>query len=136
MPKDFDACVRAGGRVRTIKPKPDTYLHICYDKHGKSHAGHPKKVKGASKKSKKTRKSTRYDRPKNSPYQRLYAKMFGNDTSQSMSKTLAGRRRNAVMRKLTKAQIKVSVDQAARQAVNWSLPKESILKTLAAVGFY
>lgn len=39
MPKDFVACVKAGGRVRTVKPKgaeADTYSHICYPKGGGS----------------------------------------------------------------------------------------------------
>lgn len=29
MPKKFDQCVRNGGKVRTIKPTPTTYIHIC-----------------------------------------------------------------------------------------------------------
>jgi hypothetical protein len=40
-PKDFDECVRGGGRVRTKKLKGGKYLHICYDKKG-SHAGEVK----------------------------------------------------------------------------------------------
>jgi len=39
MPKDFDDCVKEGGRVRTINPNEDTYIHICYDKDNKSHTG-------------------------------------------------------------------------------------------------
>jgi len=39
MPADFDRCVAQGGKVRTIKPKPGRYMHVCYDKNGKSHAG-------------------------------------------------------------------------------------------------
>ena len=49
MPKDFERCVSGGGRVRTIKPKgkgSKTYMPVCYDKKGKSHAGEPKKRKG------------------------------------------------------------------------------------------
>lgn len=45
MPKAFEDCVKSGGRVRTIKPSKDKYLPVCYDKSGKSHAGHIKKVK-------------------------------------------------------------------------------------------
>jgi len=48
MPADFEKCVREGGRVRTITPKPGTYIHVCYDKSGKSHTGevhHEKKGK-------------------------------------------------------------------------------------------
>jgi hypothetical protein len=46
MPADFERCVREGGRVRTIKLKDDKYMHVCYDKSGKSHAGEIKKRKG------------------------------------------------------------------------------------------
>ena len=42
MPEDFDKCVREGGRVRTKKLKGRKYIHICYDKDGKSHAGEVK----------------------------------------------------------------------------------------------
>ena len=42
MPADFDKCVREGGRVRTMKVGKDRYMHICYDKAGKSHAGEVK----------------------------------------------------------------------------------------------
>ena len=47
MPKDFDACVKSGGRVRTKSLSGNKYIHICYNKSG-SHAGH---VKTKSKKS-------------------------------------------------------------------------------------
>ena len=45
MPADFDACVKEGGRVRTMKIKGGRYMHICYDKAGKSHAGEVKQGK-------------------------------------------------------------------------------------------
>lgn len=49
MPKAFDRCVKAGGRVRTIKPKgksSKTYVHVCYPKGGGGPvAGHVKKRK-------------------------------------------------------------------------------------------
>jgi len=45
MPADFDACVAAGGRVRTLKVGKGKYMHICYDKEGKSHAGEVKEKK-------------------------------------------------------------------------------------------
>ena len=48
MPKGFERCVRNGGRVRTLKPKgkgSPTYLKVCYDKKGKSHAGEVKRSK-------------------------------------------------------------------------------------------
>jgi hypothetical protein len=45
MPKDFEKCIREGGRVRTIPVKghKDEYMHICYDKNGKAHAGEIRK---------------------------------------------------------------------------------------------
>jgi len=49
MPKDFLRCVKSGGRVRTIKPKPGRYMHVCY-LNGKSYAGEVKKVKKRTKK--------------------------------------------------------------------------------------
>lgn len=46
MPEDFDRCVAAkGSRVRTLKLKDGKYIHICYDKSGKSHRGEVKKAK-------------------------------------------------------------------------------------------
>jgi len=45
FPADFDKCVREGGRVRTISPKAGTYIHVCYDKSGKSHSGEVKHSK-------------------------------------------------------------------------------------------
>ena len=39
MPKEFDACVAARGRVRTKKLSDGRYIKICWDKEGKSHAG-------------------------------------------------------------------------------------------------
>jgi len=46
MPKGFDRCVKAGGRVRTIKVKgrPRKYLHVCWIG-GKSYSGHVKTKK-------------------------------------------------------------------------------------------
>ena len=48
MPAGFLKCVRGGGRVRTIKPNPSEYLHICY-KDGKSYRGEVKKTKTGKK---------------------------------------------------------------------------------------
>jgi len=45
LPADFDACVKAGGRVRTKKVGKGKYIHICFDKAGKSHAGEVKQKK-------------------------------------------------------------------------------------------
>ena len=45
MPADFEKCVREGGRVRTKKLKGNRYIHICYDKNGKSHVGEVKTKK-------------------------------------------------------------------------------------------
>lgn len=44
MPKDFNKCVKSGGRVRTVKPTKATNMKVCYDKKGKSHAGHVRKT--------------------------------------------------------------------------------------------
>lgn len=48
MPASFEKCVREKGRVRTIKPNPSEYLHICY-KDGKSYHGEVKKTKTGKK---------------------------------------------------------------------------------------
>jgi len=45
MPKEFESCRKRGGRIRTMKPKgrrSSTYVHVCYDQSGKSHAGYVK----------------------------------------------------------------------------------------------
>lgn len=44
MPKDFDNCVKNGGRVRTKQLSGGRYIHICF-LGGKSYAGHTKKKK-------------------------------------------------------------------------------------------
>ena len=46
MPEDFDRCVREKGRVRTMTLKGGKFLHVCYDKAGKSHAGEIKQRQG------------------------------------------------------------------------------------------
>ncbi len=49
MPQNFNQCVAEGGRVRTINPKPGTYLHVCYPKGGGSPvSGEVKKSKYAA----------------------------------------------------------------------------------------
>lgn len=45
MGKKFNQCVKSGGRVRTLPIKGNRYMHICYDKKGKSHAGEIKTKK-------------------------------------------------------------------------------------------
>lgn len=45
MPKDFEACARAGGKVITQKLKGSRYVHLCKDKAGKWHRGYVKEVK-------------------------------------------------------------------------------------------
>lgn len=45
MPKAFEDCIKAGGKVRTKTLGKGRYLHICY-KGGKSYAGEVKKKKG------------------------------------------------------------------------------------------
>lgn len=44
MPKDFEDCVKNGGKVVTKKLKDDKYMKICYDKDG-SHPGEIKTKK-------------------------------------------------------------------------------------------
>jgi len=34
MPKAFLQCVKNGGRVVTVKPRPDVYIRVCYPKGG------------------------------------------------------------------------------------------------------
>ena len=47
MPADFEKCVKASGsHVVTKKLKGGKYIHLCYDKAGKSHAGEVKVKKG------------------------------------------------------------------------------------------
>lgn len=48
MPKDFEQCVREGGRVRTVKPNKQTFMPVCYDRRNKSHAGYARRTKGRS----------------------------------------------------------------------------------------
>ncbi len=47
MPADFDKCVSGGGRVVTKTLKGGKYIHICYDKAGKSHSGEVKRAKSS-----------------------------------------------------------------------------------------
>jgi steroid 5-alpha reductase family enzyme len=42
MPAGFDKCQSEGGRIRTKTIGGGKYLHICFDKQGKSHAGEVK----------------------------------------------------------------------------------------------
>ena len=39
MPKSFTDCIKNGGKVITKKINDEQYMHICYDKNGKAHAG-------------------------------------------------------------------------------------------------
>ena len=45
MPKEFDACVKAGGKVRTQKIGKDHYRRICKTMSGKWVRGHKQKKK-------------------------------------------------------------------------------------------
>jgi hypothetical protein len=45
MPADFDKCVADGGKVITHVIDKNRYMHICYDKANKSHAGDVKTKK-------------------------------------------------------------------------------------------
>ena len=44
MPRDFERCVKNGGRVRTKKLSGGRYMHICF-LNGKSYAGEVKTKK-------------------------------------------------------------------------------------------
>lgn len=44
-PISFEECIKAGGRVITKKLKHGRYMHICFDKQGKSYPGEIKKKK-------------------------------------------------------------------------------------------
>ena len=46
MPPKFDACVKSGGRVRTVKPSAEKYLKVCFGESGKSTPGEVKTTKG------------------------------------------------------------------------------------------
>lgn len=52
MPKDFEDCVKNGGKVRTKNLKNNKYIHICYDKNGNSFSGEVMTKKKDSKKDK------------------------------------------------------------------------------------
>lgn len=56
MPKGFTDCEKSGGKVVTKKLKGNRYIHICYDKNGKSYSG---EVKTKKKKSKGFKKNHR-----------------------------------------------------------------------------
>ena len=44
MPKAFRECVKKGGKVRTVKPNKNQYMHVCYW-NGKSYPGEVKTIK-------------------------------------------------------------------------------------------
>ena len=48
MPVGFDRCRKAGGRIRTKTLSKGRFMHICFDKNGKSHAGEVKTKKAPS----------------------------------------------------------------------------------------
>ncbi len=41
-PQAFDKCVADGGRMSTISVNKTQYMHVCYDKAGKSYHGEVK----------------------------------------------------------------------------------------------
>lgn len=45
MPKDFEKCVKDGGKVITKTLNDREYMHICYDRDGKAHKGEIKTKK-------------------------------------------------------------------------------------------
>jgi hypothetical protein len=48
MPAGFDRCRAAGGKIRTVKPNANTYIHICY-LGGKSYRGEIKHTQNKGK---------------------------------------------------------------------------------------
>ena len=56
MPADFTKCVSEGGRVTTKRVNENQYMHICWDKNGKSHSGEVKEYKKLSLKRKGQKK--------------------------------------------------------------------------------
>lgn len=48
MPADFEKCRTEGGNITTKKLNSDEYIHICWDKNGKSHSGEVKRYKRLS----------------------------------------------------------------------------------------
>jgi hypothetical protein len=42
MPAAFDNCRASGGKIRTKSLSGGKYIHICFDKSGKSHGGEVK----------------------------------------------------------------------------------------------
>lgn len=34
MPDNFIRCQRRGGKIKTIKPRPDVVIHVCYPTSG------------------------------------------------------------------------------------------------------
>lgn len=59
MPKNFEDCVKNGGRVKTKQLKNNRYIRICYDKKGNSYAG---EVMTTKKKARKKEKSSTTNR--------------------------------------------------------------------------
>ena len=39
MPKEFDRCIKNGGKVRRVSIDKDRYANVCVDKNGKTHFG-------------------------------------------------------------------------------------------------
>lgn len=49
MPQSFEKCRAEGGNITTKKVNAGQYIHICWDKAGKSHEGEVKTYKKLSK---------------------------------------------------------------------------------------
>lgn len=64
MPKDFEDCVKSGGKLRTKKLKNDKYIHICYDKRGKAYSGEVMTKKKVQKKAKADRQKKQIENSK------------------------------------------------------------------------
>jgi len=52
-PANFDRCVRRGGKIKTIKPRPDVYIKVCYPTSGPPVHGEVHKTETNSDKNKK-----------------------------------------------------------------------------------
>lgn len=52
MPASFERCIKEGGKVRTKRISETQYIHICWDKDGKSYSGEVKTYQRLQKKKK------------------------------------------------------------------------------------
>ena len=50
MPADFEKCQAEGGKIITHTIDKNRYIHVCYDKDGKSHPGEVRTKKSSTEK--------------------------------------------------------------------------------------